>query len=309
MRLRSSRQLATSSAVRPPPPTLQSAASPPALDFFFKVCCACRSHPRLKRILCLSSLGFFVAAHRLFSGGIFFQGGSAAALGLSSVVYHATHSPGVRAADVLLLWFTGSLGVLQSLAAISVHGPNAGLVTGLSGVGLLCAIFAVPYFYVDGDVKGEIRLHWHATVHLVAAASLFCMAIGFQPPGTDAEARAIHARQWQAWRDALACAMALMLATYALHASQPEPDETDVCTPCDDVRDDAWQRTSSRQRKLLATSAAASSSSSPSSVVNRLGVDAGSFTLRRKSTAGNLARFMMAPISCCSFGALCAKHA
>ena len=195
------------------------------LEFFFKVTCACRNHPRYRHTLCLTSLPFFVAAWRLIHGGIFFAGACTAALGSTSVLYHATHAPGVRAADVLVLWLTGAVGAVEALAGIWAYGANVGLVIGLLGVLFLGVIFAAPYF----STNGTIRLQWHMAVHLIAAFSLLCLAAGFPHPASENDMRAIEARQWDAWCGAIGGAAALVLGTTAVHSAQ---SSAGPCTPC-----------------------------------------------------------------------------
>ena len=181
----------------------------PAFDFAFKVSCACKDHPRYPHLLSLSSLLFIPAAQRVLAAGAFYLGALAAALAMTSSVYHATHSPCVRAADILVLWLTGSTGFLKAIAAMLARGANGWLACGILGILALCAIFQMPVFYIDGDRDGKatIKLHWHVAVHAIASAGLICFAIGDPQPAliTDAQRRS-------AWLAAAVGAALLVLA-------------------------------------------------------------------------------------------------
>ena len=186
----------------------------PAFDFAFKVSCACKDHPRYPHLLSLSSLLFIPAAQRVLAAGAFYLGALAAALAMTSSVYHATHSPCVRAADILVLWLTGSTGFLKAIAAMLTRGANGWLACGILGILALCAIFQMPVFYIDGDRNGKatIKLHWHVAVHAIAAAGLICFAVGDPQPALITEAQ-----QRSAWIAAAVGAAVLVLIASIVH--------------------------------------------------------------------------------------------
>jgi len=148
------------------------------VSFFFTVTCACNESKRFRHILVLSSLPFSVPAYLLLRQGTIFLGSLAAALTLTSIVYHATHRPWVRAFDVLLVWLVGMVGVAQGVTAIMTSPlPTYHFKLALLAVGLLNLINTQRDLFWVGDV---IQLQWHACLHLLTTLALFGIARGYE---------------------------------------------------------------------------------------------------------------------------------
>lgn len=216
---------------------MSRSSSSPAFDFFFTSTCACARSGKCKNSLCITSLLFFPAAQGLFNVGAFTIGAFTAALGVTSVVYHATHLSRVRASDILLLWSTGIFGVAHAVRGIWARGAVPGFIVGLLGVFSLCVIFVSPRFKVDiGEGKTMIPVQWHALVHIIAALSFQCLASGFGPPSAD-EAPIVASYILHAWCAAGTFAALLIAgsaATYAALAPPASPSQQPlaVCLPC-----------------------------------------------------------------------------
>ena len=155
----------------------------------------------------------------LFTDGSYFIGGLAATLSITSVLYHATHSPKVRAADVVLLWLVGLTGTVEALINIAPHGPHAGWLLGLGCIGSLCMIFISPMCHIDRDMElAMIRLPWHAGVHLISGGGLCLLAVGNASAAAFAfTLPSIGAPQPKAWAGAFIAAAILSLITSACH--------------------------------------------------------------------------------------------
>lgn len=165
--------------------------------FLFTVSCACSAPSRFHRLLVLTSLPFALPAYLLLQQGTLFLGGCTAALLLTSMVYHASHHPTIRAADVLLVMIVSVTGCVQAATAIATmvgRYAGGGDVSGAVGdaefyswrilpftVGLTCAfgihmINTLPCCYVAG--RNMIKLQWHACLHFLTTAALISLAIG-----------------------------------------------------------------------------------------------------------------------------------
>ena len=103
------------------------------------------------------------------------MGSFSAILTGTTVVYHATHSSRLRAADVFMVWLTGITGLIQCVAAIVRNGPNIYLILVLLGIASVNAINLCPGFQ---DRNGCIALQWHLAVHALTTVSLTCLALG-----------------------------------------------------------------------------------------------------------------------------------
>jgi hypothetical protein len=219
------------------------------LNFFFTVTCACRDHDRCKRVLCVTSLPFFISGRELVRGQSYFVGGCSVALAITSVWYHFSHLPAVRAADVLVLWVTGITGFVLGMHGIWQHGVMLGFVAGLLGIAMLCSIFTCSYFYEDGDRHGKavIKLPWHMFIHLIGAASLLCLASAFSQLDVVAVAADVQqARSMMTLGAAAAVSVVLVCGASVIHATtsrkgretEAEPHSTlltmphDVCGSC-----------------------------------------------------------------------------
>jgi hypothetical protein len=162
-----------------PPTPASPVYRQPVIDFFCNVRCACNESSRYKRLLVLTSLPFSVPMWLLLRQGTYLLGYLAAMLTATSVIYHSSHSPLVRAADVLLVWTTGAVGAVYGVVGLlestsCLEGFPFALA--LCGLAFITLINASKRFYTpDGRL---IALHWHACVHLLTAASLAGVAIG-----------------------------------------------------------------------------------------------------------------------------------
>ncbi|MDC0525984.1 hypothetical protein OAO87_03200 [bacterium] len=152
----------------------------PITPFLFTVTCACRISRRWKRSLCATSLLILASSHVLLcEGSSPYAGSLAAALSLTSVAYHATHSPKVRAADVLLLWLVGVTGFTQCVAYTVLRGPELGW-----SLCLLCLLGLVGIVSSDRCYVGErcankiIKLPWHVLVHVLTGLGILALALG-----------------------------------------------------------------------------------------------------------------------------------
>ena len=194
-------------------------ASSAAAEFLFTVTCACRVSQKYRHLLCLSSLAMAIAGQILFTDGSYFIGGLAATLSITSVLYHATHSPKVRAADVFLLWLVGLTGTVEALINIAWKGPHAGWLLGLGCIGSLCMIFISPVCHIDRDMElAMIRLPWHAGVHLISGGGLCLLAVGNASAAAFAfTLPSIGAPQPKAWAGAFIAAAILSLITSGCH--------------------------------------------------------------------------------------------
>ena len=191
----------------PATPSLKDACRANAVEFFCKPQCACNHSKKFKNCLCLSACTFTLPAALLFQHGNTLIGGCAAALFLTSVAYHSTHDPRLRAVDVLMVWLTGGLGILQCIADILTSGPNVWLLLSLLGIVAVATIDALPYFYTTYDGQEVIALPWHVTVHLLCTASLLCLASGEHTAAGGAVAA--HTFWWDPWSASAVVAVAV----------------------------------------------------------------------------------------------------
>lgn len=156
-----------------------------AADFFFTVTCACEASTRYKHLLCISSLALVLSGQVLMSNakdaiyGSHSMGKLNAALSLTSIAYHATHSPVIRSVDVLLLWLVASCGLLMAVATMAAYGPTIGHILGISMDASLLLIFQSPATKVKRDANVDmIALPWHVMVHLISGCGLYLLAVG-----------------------------------------------------------------------------------------------------------------------------------
>jgi len=181
--------------------TVRSAARPTAVcgvcnapastrvyEFFCTVTCACNESPRSvlvgggKHLLVVTSLPFCMPAYLLLRQGTYFIGACAAALFVTSVVYHTIHKGWIRAPDVLLVWLIGGVGTVRAVMEIATA-PTAPSTLPLSiALGLvLCLnlINALPCCHEPHRNGEVIKLQWHAVVHCITTACLTLFAVGF----------------------------------------------------------------------------------------------------------------------------------
>lgn len=154
--------------------------SPLLIAVFFKCRCACEQSPRFSHCLCLSALTFLVPSALLLHQRNASLGGSALLLFFTSVSYHWTHSPTLRALDVGMVWLTGSLGLLQCAAEFLYYGANTWFMLSLLGIVFVVMIDCVPACYARMNGLDVIALQWHVALHLLCAASLLFFAAGDQ---------------------------------------------------------------------------------------------------------------------------------
>ena len=148
-------------------------------EFLFTVSCACRVSHSHKHLLCCSSLPLVIAGQVHLVDGVNFIGLCTAALSITSIAYHATHSSTIRAADVLLLWVVGLTGTVQAMSGVMQHGAYVGWVLALLCIFSLGVVCVSPACHVDRDMEfSMITLPWHLAVHAIASAGLYLLAVG-----------------------------------------------------------------------------------------------------------------------------------
>ncbi|KAL1521759.1 hypothetical protein AB1Y20_021413 [Prymnesium parvum] len=160
--------------------TSSSSLTSNAHDFFCKCQCACNYSARFSNCLCVSACTFMLPSAILLQQGNLPMGGCAFLLFLTSIAYHWTHNAKFRALDVLMVWLSGSLGMLQCIADIVFDGPNVWLWLALLGIALVAMIDSLPFFYTTINNLDIIALQWHVVLHLLCTASLLCLAFGEQ---------------------------------------------------------------------------------------------------------------------------------
>jgi hypothetical protein len=148
-------------------------------DFFFTVTCACNHSKRFKRCLSLSGTTFALPAVLFSYQGSRLMAALTASLTATTIAYHATHNPRIRALDIVALWATILVGTAQALHSVAMNGPNAYL-----GLGLLCIvpINAINVSSFAHDEPGLISLPWHLMLHMLCTVSLSLLAIGAAKP-------------------------------------------------------------------------------------------------------------------------------
>ena len=110
------------------------------------------------------------------------MGTLAAVLTATTIVYHTTHDPRVRAADVLTLWLTAAVGTVQAIVGILTRGVNAYLVLALVVIGLIGAVYILPFTHNCKD-RELILLPWHVALHFMCTAALTLLAFGWGDQG------------------------------------------------------------------------------------------------------------------------------
>ncbi len=155
-------------------PLLQSRLA----DFFFTVTCACLISRRYKHLLCLSSLFIAFGAQAVLTGGNYILGVMSAFLSMSSIIYHVTHEPYVRAVDVFMLYAVGTLGLTEALINSINHGPNFGWIAGPLCVFVLVIILIWSIFHEKRQGINVIKLPWHFMLHFFGGAGLYFLAMG-----------------------------------------------------------------------------------------------------------------------------------
>ena len=155
-------------------------------DFLFKVRCACNQPSRCPNLLAITGIAFALPTALLWLRSNRTLSALTAALTATTLVYHATHNPWMRAADVLVLWTTGAVGLVQCVVCMVVDGPNAMLAIAIL---LLAIINAINHLPVCLDESGRIELRWHVAVHVLTTAALSLVALGWEhcasPPSSD----------------------------------------------------------------------------------------------------------------------------
>ena len=151
-------------------------------SFFLDVNCGCRESRRFGHCLCLTGATFAIPAALLLRQRSFLVGTLAAALTATTITYHATHRPRVRATDVLTLWLTAVVGIVQAIVGIVTRGVNAYLVLALVTLALCQAVNLAPFTH-DQKERKLILLPWHVALHGLCTASLTLLALGWGDRG------------------------------------------------------------------------------------------------------------------------------
>ena len=106
-------------------------------------------------------------------------GALAAALTVTSLVYHATHKPWARACDILTILVTAVAGLGAAHVSIMRDGANFHLVA--AHVAFVCIVvisYNPAFHFVNANGDGIISLPWHIVMHLLTATTLTLIAIG-----------------------------------------------------------------------------------------------------------------------------------
>jgi len=191
------------------------------VEFFFTVACACLISPRYKRLLCLSSLFLAFGAQAVLAGGNYPLGVMSAVLSFSSIVYHATHEPSVRAVDILMLYSVGALGLTEALINSIKHGPNFGWIATPICVFALVVILVWPIFHEHRQGIDVIQLQWHFMLHFFGGAGLYFIAMGdatfAQGKGGWGVPPPLTPFRWEAWLSAAAALALLVLLSSSIY--------------------------------------------------------------------------------------------
>ena len=83
------------------------------------------------------------------------------ALGISSFLYHATHYPSIRSADIMILWAAAGSGLVQGLLGLWYCGIGQGalFVVGLVGLAMLGIMSTNSMFYINKTTESLSLIH------------------------------------------------------------------------------------------------------------------------------------------------------
>ena len=150
--------------------------------YFFQARCACHLSTRFPRALCLSSLTFILPASLFFqNGGVlgWLLGSLVTTLTMTSLAYHSTHLPWVRACDVSTILATALTGLASADASLLLHGINYKLITAHVALAFIIIISYNPRFHFrNSDGDGVISLQWHFIMHFLTTTCLTLIAFG-----------------------------------------------------------------------------------------------------------------------------------
>ena len=150
--------------------------------FFFEVHCACKESKRFRHVLSITGMSFSCPAVLLLRQRSILLGMLASALTVSTIVYHSTHDPRAHAVDVLTLWVTAVVGVVQAIVGLVTKGANACVVLALVIIALINVINLAPFTH-DAKERELILLPWHVMLHAMCTASLTLLALGWGDEG------------------------------------------------------------------------------------------------------------------------------
>ena len=147
------------------------------VPFLFCVRCDCNRRKDYEHLLCLSSLSFFYSAHVAFQHGLNVMGILGGALGISSFLYHATHNPSIRSADIMILWAAAGSGLVQGLVGLWYCGIARVhcLWWALSAWQCLVSCRPIQYSTSTKPPSGFIDLRYHFLIHVVGSGSFLAL--------------------------------------------------------------------------------------------------------------------------------------
>jgi hypothetical protein len=137
--------------------------------------CACHLSRTHGHFLCYTTVGFIqpAAAFVLWRGQLLL-GSTALALGMTSLAYHGSHAPRLRAVDVALAQLTGTIGVVQCLLHIHAHGWSVAKVCALLLVATVLLLNHGPAFR-QASRPDVLSLPGHVAMHAATGAALVSM--------------------------------------------------------------------------------------------------------------------------------------
>ncbi len=98
-------------------------------------------------------------------------------LSLSSIAYHASHVPCVRAVDVTLLYSVSAIGTTGVVEHMILYGPSVHCVLAMTCVLMLVCILVVPIFHKVRGSRRYIGLRSHCVVHVLGGMGLYNLAL------------------------------------------------------------------------------------------------------------------------------------
>ena len=147
--------------------------------FFFNVRCPCYLSKKYTNCLCLSSFLFLIPAYLLLYNNHITLGILVTLLFFTSIIYHFTHNPMVRACDVSCLWIVGFSSLIYCFFNIKIKDINRYIILSLICIIILNYIHYAPHTHAS-QTLGGLFLEWHIGIHIIAVLALVFLVFGLK---------------------------------------------------------------------------------------------------------------------------------
>ena len=148
----------------------------PAGGSVLTMVCACSLSKTHGNFLCYTTVAFVQpAAGLLLWKGHLLLGCTALALSVTSLLYHASHTPKLRTVDVALAQLTGTIATSQTLFHVYNHGWTASKVCAMLLVAMVLTLNHAPMFR-QASRPDVLSLPGHVSMHALTGTGMALIA-------------------------------------------------------------------------------------------------------------------------------------